>query len=237
MTLINAAGVVIGALLGLGLRQNIPPGRQLQLKILIGAFMVIIGLRLVWVSLNGEPIEWAKQLLIMLLAMMLGKLMGRLLRLQKMSNRAGQFANEQFKAVGEGRPPDWNAAFLTGVAAFCGGALPVLGAVQAGLSDYWQTLAIKTTVDLLAAMAFAQALGWGVTLSALAVFAYQGTFTLIAQKLTPWLTAHTLTDSINAVGGMLVFCVALVIFELKKIELADYLPALLVAPAITYWWR
>ena len=34
-------------------------------------------------------------------------------------------------------------------------------------------------------------------------------------------------------GGLLVFCVALVIFDLKKIELADYLPALIFAPLLT----
>jgi uncharacterized membrane protein YqgA involved in biofilm formation len=199
--------------------------------------MVLAGLKLVWKSLNGEPLVFAKQVLIMLLAMSLGKLIGGLLRLQKLSNRAGQFANQQFKAAGEGRPPDWNAAFLTGVAAFCGGALPVLGAVQAGLSNYWATLAIKTAVDVLAAMAFTQVLGWGVALSAIAVFAYQGSFTLLAVKLEPWLMRLDVVDSINAVGGMLVFCVALVIFELKRIELADYLPALIVAPVITHFWK
>jgi uncharacterized membrane protein YqgA involved in biofilm formation len=237
MTLINVAGVAIGSLIGLAFGQSISPARQQQLKAIIGALMVFAGLKLVWLSMNGAPLAVARQVFIMLLAMTLGKLLGRALHLQKLSNRAGQFANAQFKAVGEGRRLDWNSAFLTGVAAFCGGALPVLGAVQAGLSDYWPTLAIKTAVDALAAMAFAQVLGWGVGLSALAVFAYQGTFTLLAVKLEPWLAAHSLTDSINAVGGMLVFCVAMVIFELKKIELADYLPALLVAPAITYYWN
>ena len=41
-----------------------------------------------------------------------------------------------------------------------------------------------------------------------------------------------LLDSINGTGGMLVFCIALIILELKKIELADYLPSLVFAPLI-----
>jgi len=36
---------------------------------------------------------------------------------------------------------------------------------------------------------------------------------------------------------MLVFCVALIILELKKVELADYLPSLLIAPLLTWLWR
>ena len=38
----------------------------------------------------------------------------------------------------------------------------------------------------------------------------------------------------NAAGGLLVFSVALVILELKKIELADYLPSLIFAPLLAW---
>jgi uncharacterized membrane protein YqgA involved in biofilm formation len=34
-----------------------------------------------------------------------------------------------------------------------------------------------------------------------------------------------------------VFCVALVIFEIRKIELTDYLPSLVFAPLLTLWLR
>jgi len=56
-------------------------------------------------------------------------------------------------------------------------------------------------------------------LSALPVFVYQGTIALAVHNLEPFLTAHNLLDSVNAVGGLLVFCVALVVLELKKFEL------------------
>ena len=46
-----------------------------------------------------------------------------------------------------------------------------------------------------------------------------------------------LMDSVNATGGLLVFCIALIILDLKKIELADYLPSLVVAPLITWLWK
>jgi len=51
------------------------------------------------------------------------------------------------------------------------------------------------------------------------VFVYQGTLTLLVHRLEPMMQAHHLIESINTVGGMLVFCVAMVILELKKIEL------------------
>ena len=81
-------------------------------------------------------------------------------------------------------------------------------------------------------------------LAALPVLAFQGTITLLcSQLLGPFLQTHgahgpnSLIDSVNAVGGLLVFSVALVILGLKKIELADYLPSLVFAPLITWLWR
>jgi uncharacterized membrane protein YqgA involved in biofilm formation len=75
-------------------------------------------------------------------------------------------------------------------------------------------------------------------LAAVPVFTLQGSITLIvARVLEPILSHHNLVGSVNAVGGMLVFCVALVMLGLKRIELADYLPSLIVAPLLTLLLR
>jgi uncharacterized membrane protein YqgA involved in biofilm formation len=51
------------------------------------------------------------------------------------------------------------------------------------------------------------------------------------------LETRGLVDSVNVTGGLLVFCVALVILELKRIELADYLPSLAFAPLLAWAFR
>jgi hypothetical protein len=51
------------------------------------------------------------------------------------------------------------------------------------------------------------------------------------------LERQALMDSVNATGGMLVFCLALIILDVRKVAVADYLPSLLVAPLLTLWWR
>jgi uncharacterized membrane protein YqgA involved in biofilm formation len=80
--------------------------------------------------------------------------------------------------------------------------------------------------------------GFGVMLSAVPVLVFQGTITLLcARFLLPYLDQHNLLDSVNATSGLLIFCVALIIFEIRKIELTDYLPALVFAPLLTYWFR
>jgi uncharacterized membrane protein YqgA involved in biofilm formation len=48
---------------------------------------------------------------------------------------------------------------------------------------------------------------------------------------------HHLLDPINVVAGLLIVFVSMVIFEVRKIELADYLPALALAPLLTWFWH
>src|SRR5262249_31214939 len=119
---------------------------------------------------------------------------------------------------------------------FCVGPMAILGALQDGLDGKYQTLAVKALMDGLATMAFVTTFGWGAMLSVVPVVAYQGTITLGARLLAPFLERQALLDSVNATGGMLVFCIALVILEIKKVELADYLPSLLVAPLLAWAW-
>lgn len=90
-------------------------------------------------------------------------------------------------------------------------------------------------MDGLATWGFVSIFGWGVLLAALPVLALQGTITLgCAEFLKPFLEAHNLLEPLNATSGMLIFSVALVVLELKKIELADYLPSLFFAPLIAW---
>ena len=152
-----------------------------------------------------------------------------------MSNRLGRGARERIAAAKPGDPRRLSEGFKTCAALFCAAPLAILGSVQDGLSGYYYPLAVKAVMDGLATMGFVWLFGWGVMLAALPVLAFQGTITLAcAQFLQPLLEAHGLVDPVNAAGGLLVFSVALVILELKRIELADYLPSLVFAPLLTW---
>jgi uncharacterized protein len=237
-TILNVAGIVVGSIVGLSRRAALSPARESFFKVTLGAFTVFYGLRLTWLSIaTGPLLQVLKHLVIVILALMLGKLAGRLLHLQKMSNRLGRNAREQITRPDADLRRRRGQGFQACAALFCAAPLGILGAVQDGLSDYFYPLVIKSFVDGLAAMGLVAIFGWGVVLAALPVLALQGTLTLLsAQLLQPFLQAHGLVDSVNATGGLLVFCVALVILGLKKIELADYLPSLVVAPVLTWIW-
>jgi uncharacterized membrane protein YqgA involved in biofilm formation len=93
-------------------------------------------------------------------------------------------------------------------------------------------------MDGLATMGFVMMFGSGAIFSALPVFVFFGTITMATSiYLQPFLRSHELLNSVNAVGGLVVCTVGVVIFEIRRVQLADYLPALAVAPLITWLWK
>jgi len=238
-TILNATGIVIGGIVGLGRGKGLTAASESYFKVVLGAFTVFYGLRLTWLSISGSIVQVVRQISVVLLAMILGRLLGRALQLQKLSNRVGQHAREQISSITHHDPDRFNKGFRTCAALFCAAPLGILGAIQEGLSlsEYFYPLVIKAVMDGLAAMGFVLLFGRGVLFSALPVLALQGTISIVAARvLQPVLSAHNLIDPVNAVGGLLVFCVALVMLGLKKIDLTNYLPSLFVAPLIAWLW-
>ena len=238
-TIANVAGILIGGLIGY-VRGAKPVGGEAFLKIALGAFTIYYGLRLSWISIGGPLSHILKQMLIAIVALSIGKLVGRMMRLQRLSNRIGARARERMTAsVTHGRP-DPVGGFKTCAALFCATPLAMLGSIQEGLSNYYYPLVVKAFIEGLGALGFVAVFRWGALLAALPVLVFQGTLSLAcSQWLAPVLESHHLehlVDELNLVGGLLVFCVGLIIFELKKIEVADYLPALIFAPLIAWIW-
>src|SRR6266480_670037 len=164
-TIVNAAGILLGGVVGLGRRRALPATSEAFFKVALGAFTVFYGLRLAWMSLNGSFPQILKQLLITVLALMAGKLAGRLLHLQKLSNRIGRRARERMAAATPDNPHRAAEGFKTCAALFCAAPLGILGALQDGLSGYFYPLVVKGVIDGLATRGFVPLFGWGVILS------------------------------------------------------------------------
>lgn len=114
--------------------------------------------------------------------------------------------------------------------------MAILGSIQDGLDGQWKTLAIKGILDGLATLGFTATYGWGPILSAIPVLAYQGSLTLAAQWMEPLVRGDEMKASLGIAGGLIVACIAVVILNIRKVPLANYLPALIVAPILTHWW-
>ncbi len=231
-TLLNGLCILIGGGIGRTVVRPLSPSTQRRLKVLLGVFTVYVGLSATWTALAGPLGYVFRQAALLLVALMLGKLTGHLLRLQRGMNRVGRYVKEQFtRAQGVAAPP-WSVGFVVCSLLYCAEPLALLGAVQEGLQADSKPLVIKGITDGLATIAFSQCFGWGALGAALPVVAYQGTLTLGIRVLGPWLEHRALVEPIQAAAGLLLFVVALVILEIRKVELADYLPSLVYAPLL-----
>lgn len=232
---LNAIGILLGALFGLALRQPLSARAQDFFRCALGAATVFFGLRLVWLNVNGTFLSCTKQIFIALLALVLGNLLGKLLALQKISNRLGRFAGNAIANSKANSPRKSADGFNACAILFCAAPLGILGAVTDGLSGNFYLLAVKAVMDGLAMTSFVRMFAWPSALSAFPVFIFLGTITFAVQFYAkPFLDSHNLIYSVNAAAGFIACAVALVIFEIRKVELAHYLPALAVAPLLAW---
>jgi len=235
---LNALGILLGALLGLAWRGQWFARNQNYLKSALGAFTAFFGLQLVWLNVGGTFTTVLKQLLLALLAVVLGHLAGKILRLQKISNRLGRLASARLAAAQKNPPAPPLAGFTAATILFCAAPLGVIGAVTDGLSGYFQLLALKAVMDGLAMTGFVKLFRWPAALAALPVFLFLTAIAAAVQTYAlPALAARNLVEPTGAAAGLVVCAVSLVVLEVRRVELANYLPALVIAPLLGWWLR
>jgi len=235
---LNALAILLGSLGGLIWRAPLPARAQYILRAVLGAATMITGMVMVAENWGGSFLLALKRLLITFLAVVLGYWVGKLLRLQDLSNRLGRLAGQRINAARKGSPGR-PAAGLTACVLLLGAApLGWLGAVEEGFTGGFYLFAIKALMDALAMMGFVQLFGWLAALSAFPILALFGGVTLLCQHMAaPFCAAHLLTDSVNSATGLVACTVSLVIFEARRVELASFLPAVVVAPVLEWLWH
>jgi uncharacterized membrane protein YqgA involved in biofilm formation len=232
---LNALGILLGALFGLIRRAPLSVRTQTFFRAGLGVFTLFSGARLVAENLGGGFSSSLKRLLIALLAVTLGYWAGKWLGLQKISNRLGHWAGRLIAAV-QANPPGRPGPGLAACLVLFGAApLGWLGAVENGFTGQYYLLTAKALMDALAMAGFVKLFGWLPALSAFPVFGLFGLLTFLCQTMAaPFCGAHQLFDSVNAAAGLVACAVSLVILEVRKVELANYLPALVVAPLLEW---
>ena len=234
---LNALGILAGALLGLTARRPLSAATQGFFKSALAAFTVFFGLRLIFENTNGTFILGVKQLALATLGVLLGFWLGKILRLQKFSNRIGHHAATLLAAAQKNPPGKSADGFLAATILFCAAPLGILGAVTDGLSGYFYLLLLKAVMDGLAMVSFVKIFRWPVALAAIPVlFFLNGLAFAVHFYAQPWLAEHHLISSVQLAAGLITCTITLVILEIRRVELNSYLPGLLVAPLLAYGW-
>jgi uncharacterized membrane protein YqgA involved in biofilm formation len=233
-TIINTIAVLAGGALGTVLGARLPERIRTTVMHGLGLVVLAIGVRL---SLQTGEI------LIVLGSVLLGGILGELLRIEERINDFGHWIEQRGARNKTGPDPDrpektsagsttrFSRAFLTASLVFCVGPMAILGSFQDGLKGSFDILAIKSALDFFAAMAFASTMGPGVIAAALTVAVYQGALTAGAGSVSGALTDPMIAE-MTATGGVLMLAIALGLLELKKVRTGNLLPAIAIAPII-----
>ena len=223
-TIINTIAIIAAGLLGLWLGKYLPDKARETIIIGLGLFTLGIGVKLFLDSNNT---------LIVLGGLLVGGLLGEFLKIEDHLNSLGIILEERFNNSGDSSKSDnFVRGFLASSILFCTGPMAILGAIQDGLLGDFHLLAIKSVMDGFAAFAMASTLGPGVLFSALIVFLYQGSFSLLAQQLQNIMTNDMIAE-LTATGGLLLIGIAISsLLEIKRIRVGNFLPGLIISPLI-----
>ena len=232
-TILNILTVALGSALGLLIGNRLPERVQQS---------VITGLGLVTLVVGIQNAGRSGNIIIPLLSIVIGTIIGELLRIDLALERFGGWLQARFAGGGSDSGDDrarFINGFVTASLIFCVGPLTFVGSLMdgMGLALGFQQLAIKSVLDGFGAVAFAASLGVGVAFSIVTIIVLQGGLALVGALLVSGADTAALAQTpaileTTAVGGLLLIALALVLLDVKKPRVANFLPALLVAPAI-----
>ncbi len=234
-TVVNVAAVLLGATLGVLLGNRLPQRTRELVTDALGLVTLLIAATSAMAVLDPDLSDYvgpSAPMLIVLGALLVGGIIGSLLRLEARVEGLGGWLQRRLQGEGtaEGRHR-FIEGFVTASLIFCTGPLTILGSLNDGLGNGADQLYLKSALDFFAAIAFAAAFGWGVAASVVTVVVVQGSLTLLGVALGDVLPDPHLA-AITATGGLLLVGVGLRLLRIREVPVADLLPALLVAPLL-----
>lgn len=220
-TIVNTVAVIIGGAIGILLKRGLP--EKISDTVMKG-----LALSTLYIGISG--VLKGKNTIILIISIVLGAIIGEAVDLDDKLNSFGNFIERKFKSK------DKNTSIAEGLVTasllFCVGAMAVVGSLQSGLTGNNEILFTKSILDFVAAIIFASSLGVGVIFSCIFIFIYQGTLTLLAQFISPYL-GEVVVAEMTCVGSLLIIALALNMMKVSKFKVMNYVPAIFL-PVIIY---
>lgn len=233
-TLINTAAVILGGLLGVLLKNGVKKRYE---KILMQAN----GLAVIFIGISGAlehmlTVEDGKistqGTMLLIFSLVIGSLVGEWIDVEKHMEIVGEKIKAAVKMKNDTRFVD---GFVTTSLIICVGAMAIVGAMQDGLTGDSSTLIVKALLDFVIVVILTATYGIGAAFSAIPIFVYQGTITVVA-ALFGSVISDVLIADLSFVGSTLIFCVGVNLVREKTFRVANMLPALLI-PVVAELWR
>lgn len=231
-TIINSAAVIAGGLIGHFTGRLFKEDQQDAITKACGIsvlFIAIAGAMEGMLSIGKENLVSGKSMLVVL-CVAIGTIIGELIKIENGFERFGEWLKIK---SGNSKDPNFVNAFVTASLTVCIGAMAIVGAIQDGVSHDYTTLAVKSVLDLIIIIVMTASMGKGCAFSAIPIFIFEGSITLLSTLIAPYLTDLAI-DYLSLIGSVLIFCVGINLVWGKKIRVANMLPAVLLAVGAAY---
>jgi uncharacterized membrane protein YqgA involved in biofilm formation len=223
-TTVNGVLIVAGALVGIFIRRGISPRFKRIIENSVGISVVLIGVSGTMVGMltlgEGAALE-RTYIMTLVIAMILGGIIGEAINFEGWFHKAGQKLMTLLPKKGSDDAP---GGFATATILFCVGAMAVVGAMEEALLGDPSTILAKGVIDGVMAAVLASAMGIGVAFSAIPVFIYQSTISLLAGFISPIVTDAVLAQ-MSLVGSAIIMGIGLNMLKVTKIPVGNLLPA------------
>jgi uncharacterized protein len=218
--IVNTIAVIVGSIAGLIFHKAVP-------ERIVKAVMIGIGLCTVYIGVAG--MLKGENTLILIISMVLGAIIGTLLDIDAGITKVGDFLSSRFRKPGE--KSSITEGFVTASLIFCVGPMTIVGSLTSGLTGNHETIFTKSLLDLITSVMLAASLGYGVIFAAVFVLIFQGAIVLMATTLQPLLNSHAIAE-MTCAGAVIILALGLNILGLSKFKVANYLPAIVLAPLL-----
>lgn len=226
-TLINCALVLMGGALGFLFGKALKQSYQDIMVRTCGVSTIFIGasgaLKYMLTIVDGSLATGGEMLLV--ISLCLGGLLGEIIGIEAGIERFGMWLKRKSHSE---RDPLFIDGFTSASFTICIGAMAIIGPMNDALYHEYSILITKGILDCIIVMALTASMGKGAVFSVIPMAIWQGLMTVLASFIGPLMTDAALS-CLSLVGNVLIFGVGVNLAFGKKLKVANYLPALIIA--------
>lgn len=231
-TIINVGAIVLGGLVGLLLGRGVKVRYQDILMSAVGLCVLFLGVGGAMEEMlsleNGDIVSGGSMM--MIASMCIGALLGEWIDIEGKMERFGVWLKRK---TGSSRDNSFVDGFVTASLTVCIGAMAIVGSIKDGIYGDYSILAVKAILDMIIVSVMTVSMGKGCIFSAIPVAILQGIVTFLARLIEPLMTEAALSN-LSLVGSIMIFCVGINLVFGKKVKVANFLPAIIVAVAWSF---
>ena len=236
--LINTAAIVAGGIAGHFAGKLFDEEKQDALIKTCGISVLFIAmagamegmLQITAAEADGSAALSSGRSMFIVLCLALGTVIGELLRIEDGFERFGDWLKIK---TGNAKDAGFVDAFVTASLTVCIGAMAIVGAIRDGVMGDYSILAVKSVLDFIIVAVMTSSMGKGCAFSAIPIFLFEGSITLLARLIAPFMTDAAIRN-MSLIGSILIFCVGVNLVWGKKVRVANMLPAVLLAVLAAY---